>query len=89
MMQKNQLPIPRASQPSTIVALHPASTLSSEDWGWFAGGFMLGTFITLATTGLGSALNPCVGKIAYVALNSFTFYIYMIVFEEGEFADKA
>jgi len=50
---------------------------------------MLGTFITLATTGLGSALNPCVGKIAYVALNSFTFYIYMIVFEEGEFADKA
>ena len=88
MMQKKQLPIPRTSQPSTIVALHPTSILSPADWGWFAGGFMLGAFITLATTGLGSALDPCVGKIAYVALNSFTFYIYMIIFEEGNFADK-
>ena len=68
MMQENRLPILRTEEEKPFVAKDDAfaslRSLNAGDWGWFFGGLTIGTFVTLATTGLASAFDPCVGKLA-------------------------
>jgi len=68
ILQENKLPILRTEEKKPFVAEENTSTswksLNAADWGWFFGGLTIGTFVTLATTGLASAFDPCVVKLA-------------------------
>lgn len=50
-------------------------------------GFILGVFITLITTGLISFLGTCATMWAFILASSYSFYIYMVLYEESNFKD--
>ena len=54
-----------------------------RDWGIFFGGMTLGILITLLTSGLGALISPCLAQWATAVLLGYTFYIYMLVFEDN------
>jgi len=79
-----------------ILSLEPSarvgkefSEMTLEDWGYFISGFFLGSFTTLATTGLAAIFNPCITMWSYIVLSSYSFYVYMIVYEEEGFSDNS
>jgi len=51
-------------------------------------GFILGVFITLITTGLISFLGTCATMWAFILASSYSFYIYMVLYEESNFKDE-
>ena len=63
--------------------------LNALDWTWFALGFLLGAFITIATTGMISAFGTCLQMWAYIVASLYSFYVYMVGYEESKFDDQS
>ena len=59
--------------------------LTWTEWGIFMTGLFLGLTITFATTGLASAISPCLAMWAQVTATSYSFYVYMKIYEESNF----
>lgn len=68
-----------------LVQKKAISDLEILDWVWFGTGFVLGAFITLLTTGMIAFLGTCVTMWAVIVASTYSFYIYMILYEESDF----
>jgi len=81
------VPDVRQTSTQTSVSVWPKdfSKPSLVDWGWFTAGFVVGLFVSLATSSFSMLFDPCLVQWASVFASGFFFYLYMAAYMDANF----